>query len=199
MKHNVNDILEKGIELIRLNGYHNTGVRDILKACNMPKGSFYHCFESKEDFIIKAIRHFDEIISEDTAKNLGDQKLSYFERIKNHFQLHINWYIDHEFKVGCLLGNLSTEISGTVDSVSAEIRMVYEKWATGLAAFIREGQKAGEISDQMQARDLADYLFDSFNGALGRMKVERSRKPLDRFLNVNLQLIKPFNKAAAFA
>ncbi len=199
MKHNISDILEKGIELIRLNGYHNTGVRDILKACNMPKGSFYHCFESKEDFIIKAIHHFDEIISEDTAKNFSDQKLSYFGRIKNHFQLHINWYIDHDFRVGCLLGNLSTEIGGTIDSVSTEIGKVYEKWAIGLATFIKEGQKAGEISDQMDAVDLANYLFDSFNGALGRMKVERSRKPLDRFLNVNLQLIKPVNKAAAAA
>ena len=197
MKHNINDILEKGIELFRLNGYHNTGIRDILKACNMPKGSFYHSFESKEDFVIKAIHHFDEIISADTAKNLSDGTLSYFDRIKNHFQLHINWYIDHEFRVGCLLGNLSTEISGTIDSVSGEIQTVYEKWASGLAGFIKEGQMAGEISDEMEAKDLANYLFDSFNGALGRMKVERSRKPLDRFLNVNLQLIKPTNTVTA--
>ena len=196
-KHNVNEILSKGIELIRLNGYHNTGIRDILKVCNMPKGSFYHSFESKEDFVIKAIHHFDEMISEDSERNFSDQKLSYFERIRNHFQLHIDWYIDHDYRVGCLLGNLSTEVGGTIDSVSREIQGVYEKWAKGLAVFIEEGQKAGQISDEMQALDLANYLFDSFNGALGRMKVERSRKPLDRFLDINLQLIKPMRKEVA--
>ena len=108
-KHDINNILEKGIELFRLNGYHSTGIRDILKACDMPKGSFYHSFESKEDFVIKAIAHFEEMIGKDFEKNLANESLSYYERIKNHFEIHIKWYTKNDFKVGCLLGNLSTE------------------------------------------------------------------------------------------
>ncbi|WP_298421095.1 TetR/AcrR family transcriptional regulator [uncultured Kordia sp.] len=189
-KHDINNILDKGIELFRLNGYHNTGIRDILKACNMPKGSFYHSFESKEDFVIKAISHFEETIGKDFEQNLSDTSLSYYERIKKHFNIHINWYTEKNFKVGCLLGNLSSEVAGTIDPVSNAISAVYDRWSSGLAAFIKKGQEAGEIIDTIEALDLANFLFDSFNGALGRMKVERSKTPLNHFLKINMAFIK---------
>ena len=196
-KHDINNILEKGIELFRLNGYHNTGIRDILKACNMPKGSFYHFFESKEDFVVKAIAHFEEIIGKDFEKNLYDESLSYYERIKNHFKIHIKWYTEKDFKVGCLLGNLSTEVAGTIDHVSNAISGVYERWSNGLSSFIERGQQEGEIRDDIKALDLANFLFDSFNGALGRMKVERNKQPLDHFVNINLEFIKTKQKIAS--
>lgn len=189
-KHDINHILDKGIELFRLNGYHNTGIRDILKACDMPKGSFYHFFESKEDFVIKTINHFEEMIGKDFNKNLSDESLSYYERIKNHFQIHIKWYVEKDFKVGCLLGNLSTEVAGTIDPVSNAISAVYDRWSRGLASFIEKGQNQGEIIEDIDALHLANFLFDSFNGALGRMKVERSSEPLEQFLNINLAFIK---------
>ncbi|WP_303319060.1 TetR family transcriptional regulator C-terminal domain-containing protein [Flavivirga abyssicola] len=189
-KHDINNILEKGIELFRLNGYHNTGIRDILKACEMPKGSFYHLFESKEDFVIKAIARFEEVIGKDFEKNLSDESLSHYERIKNHFKIYIIWYTEKDFKVGCLLGNLSTEVAGTIDPVSNAISGVYDRWSKGLASFIEKGQEKGEIIDTIEALHLANYLFDGFNGALGRMKVERSSSPLDQFLNINMTFIK---------
>ncbi|TPN88813.1 TetR/AcrR family transcriptional regulator [Aquimarina algicola] len=193
-KHNIDNILDKGIELFRLNGYHNTGIRDILKACNMPKGSFYHSFESKEDFVVKAIARFEEVIGKEFEKNLSNESLSYYNRIRNHFKIHIKWYTEKDFKVGCLLGNLSTEVAGTIDPVSNAISGVYDRWSRGLASFIKKGQEEGEITSDIEALHLANYLFDSFNGALGRMKVERSKTPLDQFLNINLMFIKTKEK-----
>ena len=193
-KHDITNILEKGIELFRLNGYHNTGIRDILKACDMPKGSFYHSFESKEDFVVKAIAHFEEIIGKDFERNLSKESLSYYERIRNHFKIHIKWYTDHDYKVGCLLGNLSTEVAGTIDNVSNAISGVYDRWSKALSSFIEKGQQEGEIIDTIDALHLANYLFDSFNGAVGRMKVERTGEPLDHFLDINLALIKKQKK-----
>ncbi len=196
-KHDINTILEKGIELFRLNGYHNTGIRDILKACDMPKGSFYHSFESKEDFVIKTIAHFEMMIGKDFEKNLSDASLSYYHRIKNHFEIHIKWYTENDFKVGCLLGNLSTEVAGIIDPVSNAISAVYDRWSKGLASFIEKGQEEGEIITGIDALHLANFLFDSFNGALGRMKVERSRVPLDQFLNINMVFIRNTEKIAS--
>jgi len=195
-KHDIDNILEKGIELFRLNGYHNTGIRDILKACDMPKGSFYHSFESKEDFVIRAITYFEEEIGKDFEKNLSDESLSYYQRIKNHFEIHIAWYTMNNFRVGCLLGNLSTEVAGTIDTVSDAISAVYDRWSRELASFIRKGQEEGDIVATLDSLAMANFLFDSFNGALGRMKVERSRKPLDDFLNINMVFIKGNEKRA---
>ena len=51
-------LLDVGVELMHQNGYNATGLSDILKAADMPKGSFYHHFSSKEDFAAAALaRH----------------------------------------------------------------------------------------------------------------------------------------------
>ena len=71
-KHSKEEIINKGIELMRKNGYHGTGVQQVLKECHIPKGSFYHFFESKQDFALQAIDQY----ADDTIQHL----MSIFER-----------------------------------------------------------------------------------------------------------------------
>ena len=53
-------IIEKSAELFHQNGYHNTGLSLILKELNIPKGSFYNYFESKESLTVDVISwHID--------------------------------------------------------------------------------------------------------------------------------------------
>ena len=60
LKHEVKAdfLLERGIELLWSKGYNATSVNDIVKAANIPKGSFYFYFDSKEDFTVKAIEKY---------------------------------------------------------------------------------------------------------------------------------------------
>ncbi len=50
-------ILAKGSLAMTRSGYHGTGVQDIVQAAGIPKGSFYHYFDSKEDFALQALEH----------------------------------------------------------------------------------------------------------------------------------------------
>ena len=43
-------ILDTGYQLVLHKGFAGLGLLEILKACNVPKGSFYHYFKSKESF-----------------------------------------------------------------------------------------------------------------------------------------------------
>ena len=54
-KHNIEDIIDKGSELFRKKGYNNVGINEILKECDIPKGSFYNFFETKEEFAEKVL------------------------------------------------------------------------------------------------------------------------------------------------
>lgn len=42
-----NEILQKGLDLILPKGYCGTGIQEIADAAEIPKGSFYNYFESK--------------------------------------------------------------------------------------------------------------------------------------------------------
>ena len=52
-KHNIDTIVKKGMRLFEQRGYHAVGINDILKACAIPKGSFYNFFDSKEQLWLR--------------------------------------------------------------------------------------------------------------------------------------------------
>ena len=39
-------LLQEGMQQLALNGYHGTGIKKVLDVVNVPKGSFYHYFDS---------------------------------------------------------------------------------------------------------------------------------------------------------
>jgi TetR/AcrR family transcriptional repressor of nem operon len=61
---------------------------------------------------------------------------------------------------------------------------IFAEWRSPFAACIAEGQGAGEIAATFAPEDLADFLLSSWEGAILRMKVERSTEPLERFKRI---------------
>ncbi len=51
-------ILECSAKLFLINGYHNTGINDILKELELPKGCFYYHFHSKKDLAIQVAEYY---------------------------------------------------------------------------------------------------------------------------------------------
>ena len=47
---NKENLLSQGVTLLMQQGYHGTGLKEILDAVQIPKGSFYNYFGSKENF-----------------------------------------------------------------------------------------------------------------------------------------------------
>ena len=72
-------ILAKGSEVMTRRGYHGTGVLEIVQAARIPKGSFYHYFDSKEAFAQQALEHvYAPRLAR--AQALGDSRFSPRER-----------------------------------------------------------------------------------------------------------------------
>ena len=51
-------LVDAGTRLILEQGYHQTGIQDVLQAAGVPKGSFYYYFPSKEAFGQAVIAQF---------------------------------------------------------------------------------------------------------------------------------------------
>ena len=50
-------LIEAGKGIMLRKGYHGTGVKEIVDAAGVPKGSFYNYFKSKEDFVLSAMEY----------------------------------------------------------------------------------------------------------------------------------------------
>ena len=188
-KYDVDDILSIGEELMRTQGYNNTGINDILKQSGIPKGSFYNFFESKEAFGKRILEHYGDRMQEVMNGVLGDKSISPLTRLKHFYQMMIQKNILEEYKNGCLVNNISTEVGGLSDALAKTANIQFNKWTKSLAKCIAEGQDKGEITTHYSAEEMAHYLHGSFHGALSRAKASRSDAAMALFFQMSFDFI----------
>src|ERR1700722_12663565 len=109
-------LLESGISIMLEKGYNNTGISEVLVAVGVPKGSFYHYFDSKEDFALAIISHTGKLYAHNMANIFGDKSLKPTERLKKYFSESRRDMLKKECRKGCLIGNLSQEMADQSES-----------------------------------------------------------------------------------
>lgn len=83
-----------------------------------------------------------------------------------------------------MLGNLSLEVADQSASIRNRLAAHFRTWSDLLEICIAEAQTAGSIRNQIPARLLAQFLLNSWEGALLRMRVTKSDVPLKDFIEV---------------
>lgn len=188
-KHNREDIIATGAELIRQKGYHHVGISEILKVSGVPKGSFYNFFESKEDFVAQSLVAYGQENRVLLKQFLEDTSKSPLERLKTMYHTFIDSNCQEGCKAGCLIANLSLEIGGTNEQLAKVSNEQFQLGLVPIAACIQEGQELGEITKSFPADYLAEYLHAGISGAFSRMKVERNRTYLDKWYQMTFAFI----------
>lgn len=171
-------------------GYHQTGITAILKACDIPKGSFYNYFSSKEHFTLEAIALY------------AGQLFSFLDKLKDHSNMKgtqkVHAYFEHvaeiyrksHFKTSCLLANLSLEMGNHHPEITQAIYAVREGIQDRLTIFL----VADKHETEVVCENKITLLLDAFYGVLTRMRTTLQEKPLNDFFEHHLPVILLTNK-----
>ena len=178
----VDNILAIGTDLILKNGYNNVGLNKILETANIPKGSFYYYFKSKEDFGLQVIKFYSENSLTFLKSYLTDGSKNPKERIISFFEDMQNVYIEKEFKEGCLLGNCSLELSDMSEAFSNSVAIELNKWQDCFENCIQEGQNTNNIKNDETSKEMSDFILTSWEGSLLRMKSSKSTESIATFI-----------------
>jgi TetR/AcrR family transcriptional repressor of nem operon len=185
------EILEQGAALVHRAGFSATSVADITEAAGVPKGSFYNHFESKDAFGEAVLdRYFEDvrIALDETLHAAGAPALT---RLDNYFRRLKLYVAKDNFARGCLIGNISAEVSAVTEATRARLSELIREWTASLARCIEDGQRDGSVRRGPAPEALAVLLLDAWQGALLRAKVERRLAALDNFLDVLLPGLAP--------
>ncbi|MDD1606061.1 MAG: TetR/AcrR family transcriptional regulator [Methylococcaceae bacterium] len=177
---NRENLLNQGVTLLMQQGYHGTGLQEILDAVQIPKGSFYNYFGSKENFGAEVIEHYITPYIQQITNYLAQPDTDALSALQRYFNESIAELERTHFKGGCLLGNLIGEIGDSSDLCRVALQTTLNRYRDVLQSGLSKAQQQGTIRTDKSARDMADLLVNTWQGALLRMKVEQSTAPLQQ-------------------
>jgi TetR/AcrR family transcriptional repressor of nem operon len=175
-------LIDVGLELMHRHGYSATGVSEILTEAKVPKGSFYHHFENKEDFAVAALERYVAKEGEHAARVLNDSKLAPLKRLKRYFDDLIRIYGQSGSVPGCMLGRFSLDLAAENAQLRGRVAASFVRWQHTLAGVIRQAVSEKQLSSGTDPESLAAFLLNSWQGALVRSQAERSDAPLETFV-----------------
>ncbi|MEO7560630.1 MAG: TetR family transcriptional regulator C-terminal domain-containing protein [Nitrosospira sp.] len=175
---NRDNLLNQGVTLLMGQGYHGTGLQEILDAVNVPKGSFYNYFGSKEDFGAEVIQHYIDPFITQLDAYLQQSDADALGAIQRYFDELIAELEKNGYKGGCLLGNLMGEIGDTSDVCQKSLQTAVTRYRNLLQSGLAKAQLQGTVRSDKSAEEMADLLLNTWQGALLRMKIEKSAAPV---------------------
>jgi TetR/AcrR family transcriptional repressor of nem operon len=177
-------LLQAGLQLLWKSGYAQTGVRDVVAAAGARPGSFTNHFPSKEEFACEVLDRYFDYVRGLVDSALADDTLPAADRLRRYLDVITVKLEESGWARGCLIGNLSIETPSFSERLRLRLTEIFAEWRAPFAACIAEGQADGTITTEFSADDLADFLLAGWQGAMLRMKVDRSPEPLERFKRI---------------
>jgi TetR/AcrR family transcriptional repressor of nem operon len=173
-RHETLDLLRRaGIEALTEKGFSATGIDEILRRVGVPKGSFYHYFESKEVFGAELIDLYGAYFCRKLDRHLLDQSHPPLARIRSFIQDAQAGMARYGYQRGCLIGNLGQEMGALPESYRAQLTEVFSDWQSRLSCCLDEARTKGEISPTADCDQWAAFFWIGWEGAVLRAKLER--------------------------
>lgn len=184
------DIIAKSGDIMYLKGYNATGVQEIADAAGIPKGSFYNYFKNKEQFAIELMDCYCQQGCEQMANIFKMKELSPLARISLMFDTMIEHFTREEkFTKGSFIGNISQEMGDMSKPISIAAEDNYKRMVEHIKEILQEAKEAGEIRESLDVDKMANFMLNSKEGAMVRMKASKDSAPLRVFKDMIMELL----------
>lgn len=174
-------LLQQGMTMLLERGYNDLGIADLLEATGIPRGSFYHHFESKEGFGLQAVDLYMEAVHAGLEECLGDATTPPLQRVRRFFELSAEKYRTEGY-LGCLLGGLGQELSGISEAFRRKVEACLSGIAGRIAATLQEAVECGDLPPATEPHAMAELIVNCWEGAALRSRLRRDPAPLFEML-----------------
>ncbi|WP_420326069.1 TetR/AcrR family transcriptional regulator [Mameliella sp.] len=165
-------ILDAGEALLLTHGFAGLGLSALLKAAGVPKGSFYHWFDSKEDFGRAAIEAYTDayIARLDT---LIDGPGMAADKLDRFMDAWLSQAAGPGLVERCLVVKLGAEVSDLSEPMRATMQGGIEQFIGRLADLLRQGAEDGSLRSVPDRLSEARRIYASLLGAAILARISR--------------------------
>lgn len=166
-------IIQTAAYLFQLQGYHATGLNQIIEESKSPRGSvYYHFPDGKEELAIEAVKYTGRTIEEQIKESMA-QILDPVEAIQHFIGVTSSQFADPENVKGIPVGLLASETALISEPLRCTCVEVFNSWAKVFAKkLIQHGFEAEE------AEQLGMTLNSMIEGGIMFSLAHKDKQPL---------------------
>ncbi len=121
---------------MELKGYFGTGVNEILKEANIPKGSLYHHFPGGKNELLKEAVIYSGKKQMRTYSEAMRNKKTVVEGLKAVIDRIIEELQETDYQYSCPIGAIAIESATANETIKAACMQVYEKMEKAFEAYL---------------------------------------------------------------
>jgi TetR/AcrR family transcriptional regulator, transcriptional repressor for nem operon len=191
-------ILDTAQSIVGRKGFSAVGLNEILQAADVPKGSFYHYFSSKERFGEELLgRYIDGYLAR-LDSLLSDDGTPARDRLMRYWAL---WNVQQcgiaadgsavDASPKCLIVKLSAEVADISEAMRLTLRDGTDRVVQRIAQCLDEARADGSVAPTVVAAEMALTLYELWLGASLLAKLRRDSSPFDHALRSTDALLGP--------
>eukprot|EP01030_Chromulinospumella_sphaerica_P009658 gene9658-9468_t len=166
-------ILDQGKAIITRKGFAGVGLNEILTAADVPKGSFYHYFKSKELFGEAMLADYVQQYRIEMDSLLGQSGKTAAQGLMDYWA---SWFTDsseHSDGCRCLVVKLSSEVADMSEPMRTALRDGTSRIIERLSLTIEQGMADGSLAHVADPARMAQTLYQMWLGAAMLTKLRR--------------------------
>lgn len=183
-------ILETAQQVISTKGYSAVGLNEILKLADLPKGSFYYYFKSKDAFGEAMLQNYFEEYLVSMDKIINVSSLTMAERLINYFEYWLKSQESFNCQGKCLAVKLAAEVADLSESMRLALKLGTTEIIDRLNSVIARGIEDGSLAIDDDSNMLAQTLYQMWLGASLMAKINRSISPINNAMETTKKMLR---------
>lgn len=165
-------------------GYEGASMAELTAAMGITKPSLYAAFGNKEQLFRKALDLYE---AEKLAYTREAMRQPTARRVAEHFMRGaIEAQTSSCDPKGCLGVIGATACGAEAESIKAEVIKRRETSSAALIARFRQAKDDGDLPDQVEPEDLAQYLYTILQGMAVQAGAGASREELEKVMHTSM-------------
>lgn len=171
-------LLATGEQLCLQRGFTGMGLSEMLTLAEVPKGSFYHYFRSKEAFGVALLERYFVHHLQMIERQLNQPGQAARERFLQHFRSAETVFIEQGHIMGCLGVKLSAEVCDLSEPMRDALQQGANAVMSAYARCLKEVAAEHTLPYGQTPQQLAQRCYLLWLGASLQSKISREPGPI---------------------
>ena len=155
--------LDKAMHLFWERGFQHTSMEDLVKHTGVSRYGLYGTFGNKDEIYRLALMRYMRMLKEEMQRDLSTPGAGRPE-LEAYFRTVTAFVNSDEGRRGCMISNTANELAPHDPAIAEHLRGLQADFRAKLEHVLANGQRAGDIRQDIPAPSLAMTLFAMVQG-----------------------------------